>query len=346
MNVREIWKKRAVKGTYGIEIEVEGYDLPEAPAGWREDEDGSLRGESKEYVFDGPADLDDMWGRLEALASAYEECGSEINDSVRCGVHVHINVQKLTMTELANFIVLYLVMEPALVKWCGEHREGNLFCLRMQDADFFMHHLLNIFKYELWARMTDENYRYASVNICAVPKYGSLEFRAMRGTNDLDTIGEWAVMLGNLRDAATKYTDPAAIMQDFSQSGPEKFLTNAVGMWAPRLMKGDWEALLRKGMRGVQMIAFGVDWEAEEGERKKKKKKPYYEYRGAQLVNEGVAQAVIPNGVQIRAHPRPMGDADVQDVIDDMVKFNAVVDEPPVPEPRWGIDEPDEDDNF
>ena len=132
---KEMGIKKAVSGDIGVEIEVEGIGIPAARKYWSNEEDGSLKGESREFVLKEPSTLEgvkDALGYLDALYTANE---TTVHDSVRAGVHIHINCQKLTMTQLYNFMVVYLILENVLVKWCGNYRQGNLFCLKASDAE-------------------------------------------------------------------------------------------------------------------------------------------------------------------------------------------------------------------
>src|SRR3546814_18812942 len=95
----------------------------------------------------------------------------------------------LTMTQLYSFMTVYLILENVLVGWCGHSRCGNLFCLRASDAEWLLTSIRaaaegRTFKHSLHS----DNLRYASMNVKALGDYGSLEFRAMRGTREMDWI--------------------------------------------------------------------------------------------------------------------------------------------------------------
>jgi hypothetical protein len=264
MSIRKLMRLRETTGDVGLEIEVEGSNLPHTGEHWIVTQDGSLRGESCEYVLRRPKSLPEAREALGYLAHRYKENGAQIADSPRCGVHVHVNCQQLTVVQLYNFMVLYLILEDLLVRWCGEEREGNLFCLRAKDAEYLLFVLEQALEDKSFrARFSSDELRYASMNVNALPRYGSLEFRAMRGTKDMDLIYRWAEVLVGLREQAKLYPNPVEIIMQMSGDGYENFLQTSVGDdMASTLMElcPDWEMLLQDGVRRSQDIAYAGDW--------------------------------------------------------------------------------------
>lgn len=251
------------KGDVGIEIEVEGRNLPNPEKYWRREADGSLRGESAEYVLNKPMTLDQAAIALKSLTLDYKKAGTKADDSVRAGVHVHVNVQSLNIVELYNFMTLYLILEEILVKYCGPTRVGNLFCLRSCDADYLIDQLKNVARTRRFRNLVDDNLRYASMNVKALGNYGSLEFRAMRSTSDFDLIHEWASLLVHLREVAKTYPDPKDIINGFSEGEAFGFLERTLGKYA-NIFK-DYEDIgpsLVRGMRIAQDVAFCTNWQA------------------------------------------------------------------------------------
>jgi hypothetical protein len=256
-----------VKGDIGLEIEVEGNALSVPKSHWRVEHDGSLQGESCEYVLDVPSTLDEAIKALTVLDDCWKRNGTVIHDAVRAGVHVHINCQNLTIKELYNFIVLFLVLENVLTKFCGNTREGNLFCLRSKDADFLLHILTGAIKNRKLQKYFQSNdIRYSALNVKALADYGSLEFRAMRSNRDLTRIAYWAELLLRLREKAKTFKDPTDIIQTFSIDGAEKFLKDNIYLPEKILELYPNVNVLKKdlfdGMRNAQDVAYCVeDWE-------------------------------------------------------------------------------------
>lgn len=251
------------KGDVGIEIEVEGKNLPRQVKGWNSEADGSLRGEENiEYVLSTPGTLDEAEQALNNLDRAYKANESVVDDTVRAGVHVHINAQHLTLVELFNFITIYLILEEPLTKFCGEYREGNLFCLRSCDAEYVLFALREAAQSRVFGGLVHDNLRYSSMNVKALGTYGSLEFRAMRGTRDLDLIMDWTKILYGLREAAKTFRVPSDVINSFSEGAYELFLTRTLGDYSNLFLQmPGWEKMVKDGMRRAQTIAFATNWE-------------------------------------------------------------------------------------
>lgn len=251
-------------GQVGIEIEVEGERLPKQfDKYWRVEMDGSLRGnDNAEYVFREPLTLKQAEAALKYLAIQYKKHESVIDDTVRAGVHVHINVQDLNIVEAYNYMTLYIILEELLLKYCGEGREGNLFCLRTCDAEYLIFRLIEAVKSKKFRRLVDDNLRYGSMNVKALGTYGSIEFRAMRGTSDLKRIFTWAKLLHHLKEVARKYVDPKDIINGFSEGEAAPFVEKCLGEFAPFFLEQEgMSKMVMSGMRRAQDIAFCTDWQ-------------------------------------------------------------------------------------
>ena len=254
--------RKKCAGDVGVEIEVEGVNLPYPGKYWRREADGSLRGpESAEYVLSSPLPINKLAIALKSLKLDYKNSGARIDDSVRAGVHVHVNVQDMNMIEVYNYITLYLILEELLVKYCGESREGNLFCLRACDAEYLIKCLTDAAKSQRFRRLVTDDLRYSSINVKALGEHGSVEFRAMRSTSDFQVIQTWAEILVGLREKAKTYMDPTDIINGFSEGESRTFIEGVLGEHAAIFMAyPGWEGCLRRGMRIAQDVAFCTVW--------------------------------------------------------------------------------------
>ena len=262
--ISKIFRRDGAHGDVGIEIEVEGDNLPGQLEYWRCEHDGSLRGNSMEYVLARPLLLAEAKRALKELDKEYKKHGTVVHDSGRAGVHVHVNCQGMNIIQLYNFMVLYLMFEDVLVQWCGEDRVGNLFCLRSKDAEFLIYALCRgLEKGKFRELFATDDLRYASMNVRALTNYGSLEFRAMRSTRDMEHIYKWAEALVGLRNAAMDVTDPTELIYQVSAGGEEAFLDTFLPTMSEDLKKQEgWVEAIREGMRRAQEVAFAGDWEA------------------------------------------------------------------------------------
>lgn len=261
---------QAKKGEVGIELEVEGTNLPDAIQGWNKVADGSLRGESCEYVLKQPVAREDVKKYLQRITKAYKDSKAKINFSNRTSTHIHINVQSFGFLHLFNMITIYLTLEELLVKFCGETREGNLFCLRAKDAEYLTISLETIINARNWGALSTNSLRYAAMNVAAVPKYGSLEFRAMKGTDDMALIEDWANILLAIKDAATQFASPVNIVETLSAEGEENFLNMVLGQYAERVHCKGMAEMIMEGVRSAQDLAYCASWDDIDKDVKKK----------------------------------------------------------------------------
>lgn len=260
-------ERRITDGLYGVEIEVEGERLPPPnnvdSSIWRMEHDGSLKTEEAwEYVMPKPKCLEGVRESLDYLEEKYIEYDSNVYDSVRAGVHVHMNVQNYTIVELVTFATCYYLAEDLLMEYCGPYRSGNLFTLRSRDAEYNLICLYKALQEKNLRHINTENIRYASLNYLSLFRYGSLEFRGMRGTRNLDDIYQWVEIIDDLRQGAQAYRNPADVIASMSGEGEWEFIKRVFPN-THHLFKQNDNSIksIREAARRVQMIAFEIDWE-------------------------------------------------------------------------------------
>lgn len=255
------------EGLFGVEIEVEGANLPRNresvafDAVWRVEKDGSLRGESAEYVFRKPLSFEQARDAIILLGDRRNDKGSVINESVRAGVHVHLNVQALTPLQLMTLATTYYMLEDFFTHWAGETRVGNHFCLRATDAEEVIYKVIKVCETKDWGHIHTDAIRYASLNWNALHKYGSIEFRAMRSTNNLNAIIKWVDLINSLLEGSKKFDNPRDVVNLVSEfRSTARFIKFIMGDNAKEFIPfidkiNIWEAL-----ENVQPISYMIDW--------------------------------------------------------------------------------------
>lgn len=215
------------QGLLGVEVEVEGENLPKAPTGaWKYEKDGSLRGESGEYILRSPLNLKKTHEALDDLRKQLAE--SKLNWSFRTSVHVHVNVGSMSAKQINCFIYTYVLLEELMLNYCGPSRLGNRFCLRIRDAEGLINALEGMFRRDWHLPMRDE-FRYASLNVDALGKFGSLEFRGMQGTLDKERLEIWTEALVRIRSFSQRFASPQEISEDFQQTPDDLWVKKIFG---------------------------------------------------------------------------------------------------------------------
>lgn len=341
-----------VDADLGIEIEVEGVNLPaRVGESWRVDRDGSLRGESYEYVSK-PIKYSELTSTLDQLKDAYRRSDSVVHESIRAGVHVHRNVQNFTPVQLFNLSISYFAIEDLLMKWAGENREGNHFCLRAKDGEFVLFQLQRVADTRLIKHLNTDTIRYCSLNLYSLFKYGTVEFRGMRGTANLDAIKLWTEMIYALTENSKRFLDPLDIIMSMSGSGEDSFLRTLLPDHHALLTYPGYETDIRDSIRRLQFIANTTNWN--EFESKIKVKQPV-----SKNVDMGVRLgdfAIVAGGGRINAPPgwdvEPLGAQAVRDLLAHQEEILRQAANPrgrparpapmPAPEPVMFFDEVDE----
>lgn len=266
--VREVFGLEPTKGQVGIEIEVEGIDLPgtHTPTtrfsrAWNITQDGSLRGESYEYVLKKPLSLKDAEAALQELEKSYKKCKSVVNDSVRAGVHIHINCQELSISQLMTFATVYYSIEELLLMFCNSSRRGNHFCLRAKDAEYQIYLVQKALQARSRSCLSSSNIRYSSINFTSLGKFGSLEFRSLEGTSDLGKVYTWAKILHDLMENSKQFSNPIEAVESMSQDGYESYLRQVLGDNYQHFEDiPNVDGLVLDSTRQAQSLAYGIDW--------------------------------------------------------------------------------------
>ena len=266
--VEDLFRRRKRAGEVGIEIELEGKGFPRRMEDyWEYHTEGSLRaahGDQAEYALKEPIPRDRVRAALLLLNKTLKAEGATVVESQRTAVHVHLNMQGLPMKKVYAVIILYLIFEDLFAEYTDASRKGNVFCLRMKDAEKFVDMLSKAAKDDEYTAFGDTGrYRYSAVNVCSLRKFNSLEFRALHGTTDVGTITKWTELLLALKDA--DYDNPQEIFRDFSALGPTRFTRKIFGEKVEYfgVKIADFSEQLWENLWLVQEIGYATDWQGE-----------------------------------------------------------------------------------
>lgn len=196
---------------FGLEFEVEGVphlvDFMESEdndgsSGVRVKSDGSLRGYGVELVSETPVKEQNLRKHLQRIKGLMHAGDTAPVFSQRCSTHVHINVQDLTPAQIVCFMLLAGAVEPLMQRHVHEFRRTNLFCVPVLMCSS-VHTVLPAVVNGASHRLSHFG-KYTSVNPGRVRDLGSLEFRALHGTDDMDLVYNWCMCIQGLRELAAK----------------------------------------------------------------------------------------------------------------------------------------------
>ena len=262
MKVYERFGIPCPQGLIGMEVEVEGNNLPrEIPSYWKVETDNSLRGEAKEYILKRPFDPKSVSKAIDILVKA--TANSELHFSHRTSVHVHINVCSLTRNQLINFLFISYFFDKTLSRFGGREIKGNRFALRISDAEGQLQLFSKLAcKKESWFVPDIQSGKYAAINLAPIGKYGSVEFRSMRGTLDPVVLKKWVSMIVSLYNFSLKFSTIKDMMYGFIDNEIE-FTKKVFGTLADNFSQEHIVNDLRFNYSLLLDIMFGVEYSEE-----------------------------------------------------------------------------------
>jgi len=165
-----------------------------------------------------------IWGT--AIKDALDEIREvfKTNDpylSFRTSVHVHINVLDIDHDQVEHLVLLYLLYEPALFRlheaW---GRYDNIFCVPARKSIKVQDGYAKLLSDLSQGRVRQDyvGYKYSALNPNSLARFGTMEFRHMGGTADMDEIDQWVNILLQLKSAAdrqTTITEPRAVFSEY-----------------------------------------------------------------------------------------------------------------------------------
>ena len=214
--------------SWGIEVETVRAHLTERPAGWESEYDGSLNEGSGDCNCSCD-DCDDdnhctytgqscYWSEGESrefvspILTSFNSAGlrqlcndlPDDEDDESPGIHVHVGATDLTVTDVARLLTSYSVISPLLVPIY--HRQKRDYCkeMRADNIQWWLgaarNHMKRTGRIPLPVDICDEQPadRYQDVNLHALAKHGTIEFRAMGPYYNYDHLVRWAWMVREL----------------------------------------------------------------------------------------------------------------------------------------------------
>lgn len=272
------------KGEVGLEIETEasqGYEEVEnLRKFWRAEPDGSLRNVGVEYIFSRPynpgsKEYEEALRLFAALAKK-----APFVDSVYTSVHVHLNMNDKTLLHLVNFIALYWLFEEALTEYCGDYRNGNLFCLKTHNAEASYKNIQDLIRAidagtgpTFVSRLDNNRFKYSGLNIVPLRNLGSVEVRTHPGCYDVNLIDRWVRILHMIYKKASTFANPVEIINRlYGYKGKREFFELIFEEYSQYLNLKDLDDKMKDGIWYATSIAGLVENWKDFGTKKPAKK--------------------------------------------------------------------------
>ena len=246
----------------GIEIEAErcsGLGDRTWPSNvWSIKQDGSLRNHGVEFIS--PAiQTEECREMLGFLFGYLDHLGVEPDFSWRTSIHVHLDVTSLSVEEFRNFLLTYFVFEDCLFEFANPgRRETNIFCTPINRANFYAlsefissENQLPLLRESL-ASLAREVKKYSALNLLHLWDFGTVEFRHLRGTDDLPFLCRWIDLLLKLL-TFSKETNKDTLYQFI-----ERLNTNSAYSEFAEAVFGDAAEKCLKFPLSTQMLERGV----------------------------------------------------------------------------------------
>lgn len=224
----------------GIEIEVErtaGAFLPDEVLGWRKTSDGSLRN-GVEYVLSQPLAQKEL-----AASIHYMFESARFIRMPTSSTHIHVDMleEDTPATAMQSIFLLSYMMEDGIF---GLADPGREYCGFTNKLTLLPSHTL---KYILSPTFEEDGYifeningagRYYGLNLLALNKYGSLEFRYFPTATSADELIDWVKLVQSFKKAAVQLENIAGVQNMMrNEESYQGFINEHFNTWAARMLE-------------------------------------------------------------------------------------------------------------
>jgi hypothetical protein len=118
----------------------------------------------------------------------------------RTSTHVHVNMANMSMGQVKHLLLLYALLEPVFFEVAGETRKHNIHCVPLSFTmlpSIYSKPIQDIIK--AWSK-------YSAFNLMPLKSQGTVEFRHLYGTGDIEVYQKWLTLIKELWDFV--YTQP------------------------------------------------------------------------------------------------------------------------------------------
>lgn len=192
-------------------------------------DDGSLRDGGLEFVLKEPLMGKDLEDSLHVLL----DNPPPLAMTYRTSVHVHIDARDMSIEELKVAGLLYALTEAGMFMWIGGNRAESNYCVPWYESPEYTAsrtkqlYGLGAMTKALMQNMSNGIARYQALNLNALRKHGTLEYRHMGEHYGIPHVTHWIKMCMAHKAAARSMTLREA--ERLILVGPEEVYTTVFG---------------------------------------------------------------------------------------------------------------------
>lgn len=218
----------------GIEHELENSsseDMDWSSDYWKAESDGSLRMRGIEYVLKAPLAGVELQHAINTLSRYVRRSDMQANE--RTSTHLHIDARDMNVKQLVTFFVVYTTFERAIFSLCDQSRMDNNFCVPTYKSGGVIGRVRAVNNdpdsVSRMQELASSDYRYAAMNMAALQRFGSLEFRMRETLVDDDQLIDWINIFLSIKDFAMMHgnspvEDVIARLSKMEQARVTKFI--------------------------------------------------------------------------------------------------------------------------
>lgn len=185
---------------YGTELEIESVKVVYADRYGgllnKCEEDPSLRNSGTEIISN-PLSLHDSLSFFKITYNgAVEFVDREQAHSHRTSTHVHVNVLDLDINDVRNLLINYYLLEAGFFSLVDESRQNNIYCVPLSATNI----LSKMAAMSIGDMVAGDNWhKYTAFNMLPLRTQGTVEFRHLQGTSDVEVYKRWLTAIHNWR---------------------------------------------------------------------------------------------------------------------------------------------------
>lgn len=176
----------------GMECEIESVSgITQPIAYWDNTNDGSLRNNGVEFISH-PLMRGNLIEGFKNLHASIKYHNKNEAFSPRTSIHVHVNCRSLSIDQLKSLLLFYALYEEFFFAMVKPERKHNIHCVPLSQTYLSSRYSQRV------DHLVNKWHKYTAFNMLPIKTLGTVEFRHMHGTADVELVSQWLKTLENL----------------------------------------------------------------------------------------------------------------------------------------------------